>query len=179
MRTLGEAWRWYESATRSIGWMQRLGRKHWSGIPWESSSIGRDADLNTLDEPDIESATSDALAPIHDLAVAVLFSVFESLMREHVLGGMQAEAGALTDPILKDAAEDAMRGVDEGSFYRRVLEPLRLQGKLPADLVTEVNQVRQYRNWVSHGRRGIPANNVTPGMARERLQACLQALGVP
>ena len=179
MRTLADAWDWYVFTSRSIGWMQRLGRKHWNGFDWRTSSIGRDDDLNGLEDVAIERATTTALAPLDDLGVAVMFSVFESLVREHVLGEMRPEAAGLSDPILKAAAEDAMRGVDEGSFYRRVLEPLRMQGRLPPDLVTLVNQVRDYRNWVSHGKRGKPVNNITPEAARERLRACLDELGIP
>jgi hypothetical protein len=81
----------------------------------------------------------------------------------------------LIDPILKEAAENAIQGVEEGSFYRRVLDPLKEQRRVSADLVTQVDQVRHYRNWVAHGRRdrGSDMSNVTPRMAYERLREFL------
>jgi hypothetical protein len=93
---------------------------------------------------------------------------------------MRPEAEALSDPILKEAAEDARQGVEEGSFYRRVLSPLKEQGHVSADLVTQVDQVRTYRNWVAHGRRerDVAISNVTPPMAYDRLQEFLALLGI-
>jgi len=118
------------------------------------------------------------LKPIDDLAVVVLFSVFESLVRDYLIRRIKPEAAALSDPILKQAADDALRGVAEGSFFRRVLEPLKEQNHLSANLITQVDQVRDYRNWVAHGRRETPTNNVTPQMAYDRLGDFLDALDI-
>jgi hypothetical protein len=46
------------------------------------------------------------------------------------------------------------------------------------DLVTQVDQVRKYRNWVAHGRRGDPVNNVAPNEAFDRLGRFLLELGI-
>src|SRR5262249_33478560 len=140
--------------------------------------IGRDDEFKTLEAEDIDAATRASLAPIDDLAIVVLFSVFESLVRDHVVSLIKPEAAELTDPILKQAADDAIRGVEEGSFYRRVLEPLKEQERVRADLVTQVDQVRDYHNWVAHGRRDTPTNNVTPKVAYQRLVAFLDELGI-
>jgi hypothetical protein len=119
------------------------------------------------------------LKPIDDLAVVVLFSVFESLVRDYLIASIAPQAERITDPILKEAADEAMQGVKEGSFYRRVLDPLKQQGLVSAGLITQVDQVRDYRNWVAHGRRDVPTNNVTPKMAYDRLTEFLAALGIP
>ena len=60
----------------------------------------------------------------------------------------------------------------------RVLEPLKKQDRVSADLITQVDQVRDYRNWVAHGRRDAPTNNVPPEIAYERLTEFLSALGI-
>ena len=80
--------------------------------------------------------TAASLKPIDDLAVIVLFSVFESHVRDYLVERIEPSANELTDPILKEAAEDAIQGIKEGSFYRRVLEPLKKQQRVSADLVT-------------------------------------------
>src|SRR5262245_8894765 len=125
MKTLADAWDWYESTRRNLERMQRLGRKHWGTFDWGNLPIGRDDEFRLLETEDIERETAAGLDPIDDLAVVVLFSVFESLVRSHVVSLIEPEASVLTDQILRHAADDAIRGVEDGSFFRRVLEPLR------------------------------------------------------
>ncbi len=176
MKTLADAWAWYESTKRNLARMQRLGRKHWDDPSLEAASIWQDDQFRLLEASD----TTVSLRPIDDLAVVVLFSVFEADVRQFLVARMKPEQESLNDPILKDAAADAVRGVEEGSFYRRVLDPLKAQGRVSGDLVTQVDQVREYRNWVAHGRREREGerNNVTPRVAYERLREFLTALGI-
>ena len=177
MTTLAAAWDWYTAARRSLERMRRLGRVHWDRLPWDGA-LGRDDEFRLLLGGTVCEESELGLEPIDDLAVVVLFSVFESVVREYVVRRLRPEADALTDPVLVQAAADAVRGVEDGSFYRRVLAPLKEQGAVPADLVTAVDQVRDYRNWVAHGRRGKPVNNVDPAVAYRRLQEFLSALGL-
>lgn len=180
MKTLADAWNWYEATKRNLARMRRLGSKHWVDPSLEGASIWQDDQFKMLEASDIVAETTASLKPIDDLAVVVLFSVFESHVRDYLAARMKREAGALTDPILKEAAADAMQGVEEGSFYRRVLYPLKEQGRVSPDLVTLVNQVRDYRNWVAHGRRERDADitNVTPHLAYDRLKEFLAVLGI-
>jgi hypothetical protein len=178
LRTLADARSWYEATKRSLARMQRLGQKHWGDPSLENASIWRDDDFRMVEASHIEADTRVSLKPIDDLAVVVLFSVFESRVRDYLIELIEPQAKGITNPILKEAADDAMQGVKEGSFYRRVLEPLKKQGQVLADLVTQVDQVRDYRNWVAHGRRDAPSNNVTPDMAYNRLAEFLAALGI-
>jgi hypothetical protein len=178
MKTLADAWHWYEATRRNLRRMQRLGAKHWDDLPWGTGSFGEDDVFRTLEASDIVAETTTSLKPIEDLAVVVLFSVFESHVRDYLVARIKPEAASLTDPILKEAAEDAIQGVEEGSFSRRVLSPLKEQGHVPSALVTQADQVRAYRNWVAHGRRDAPTNNITPQMAYERLKEFLAVLGI-
>jgi hypothetical protein len=179
MRTLADAWQWYQATKRNLTRMQRLGRKHWHDASLEGASLWQDDDFRMLEASDIVDETTVSLKPIDDLAIVVLFSVFESSVRDFLVARMKPEKDALTDAILKAAATDAMQGVEEGSFYQRVLRPLKEQRRISGDVVTQVDQVRDYRNWVAHGRRGNAGlNNVTPQMAYDRLRGCLAELGI-
>jgi hypothetical protein len=180
MKTLADAWNWYAATKQNLERMRRLGRRHWADPSPEAASLWQDDEFRTLEASAIVRETTAGLKPIDDLAVVVLFSVFESHVRDYLAARMRPEADGLTDPILKEAADDALQGVQEGSFYRRVLQPLKEQGQVSADLVTRVDQVRDYRNWVAHGRREQDAgrNNVTPRMAFERLKDFLAVLGI-
>ncbi|MBY0521986.1 MAG: hypothetical protein K2R98_01220 [Gemmataceae bacterium] len=180
MNTLIDAWNWYEATRRNLARMQRLGRKHWGDPSLETASIWRDDEFRMLDASEIVKETTTSLKPIDDLAIVVLFSVFESHVRDHLAERMKPEKEMLTDPILMEAAVDAMQGVEEGSFFQRVLRPLKEQDRVSADLVTRVDQVRSYRNWVAHGRRERDAliNRVTPRMAYDRLNEFIAALSI-
>jgi hypothetical protein len=178
MRTLAYAWRWYLVTKQNLARMQRLGEKHWNDNSLVDASIWHDNFFRTLEAEVIVAETTVSLKPIDDLAVVVLFSVFESHVRDHLIESIEPQLNRINDPILKEAADDAVQGIKEGSFYRRVLDPLKRQERVSADLITQVDQVRDYRNWVAHGRRDTPANNVTPKMAYDRLSEFLAALGI-
>ena len=178
MRTLADAWAWYTATKRTLARMRRLGEKHWNDPSLEDASIWRDDHFKQVEATQIEADSLASLGLIDDLAVVVLFSVFESKVRDHLIGQISPQVGMITDPILKKAAEDAVKGIEEGSFYRRVLEPLKIQRRVSADLVTRIDQIRDYRNWVAHGRRDVPTNNVSPVVAYERLSQFLAELGI-
>jgi hypothetical protein len=139
MKTLADAWSWYEATKRNLARMRRLGSKHWDDPSLDGASIWQDDQFKRLISSDIVAETTTSLKPIDDLAVVVLFSVFESHVRDYLVARIKPEAADLTDPILKEAAEDAILGVEEGSFYRRVLYPLKEQGRVSADLVTQID----------------------------------------
>jgi hypothetical protein len=178
MKTLADAWNWYIATKQNLARMQRLGERHWSDSSLTHASIWQDDHFRMLEARSIVAETAASLKHIDDLAIVVLLSVFESHVRDYLTELIKPHADRITDPILNDAAQKAMQGVKEGSFYRRVLEPLKKQDRVSADLVTQVDQVREYRNWVAHGRRDAPTNNVTPKMAYDRLRDFLAALGL-
>jgi hypothetical protein len=178
MKTLADAWNWYQATKRNLARMRRLGSAHWAHPSLEAASIWQDDEFRMLEASDIVKETAASLGPIDDLAVVVLFSVFESRVRDYLVEQIEPQADLLTHPILRDAADAGLQGVKEGSFYRRVLDPLKKQDARLNDLVEQVNQVRDYRNWVAHGRRNAPTNNVTPEMAYARLNWCLAELGI-
>jgi hypothetical protein len=177
MKTLADARDWYFGTRRSLERLQRLGEKHWNHPSLVDASIWEDDRFRMLDAAVIAGDAEASLKPIDDLAILVLFSVFELQVRDYLIGLMRPHADKIADPILKEAATDALRGVEEGSFYRRVLEPLKKQGRISADLITQVDQIRDYRNWVAHGRREAPTNRVIPRDAYDRLSEFLAVLG--
>lgn len=169
--SLADAWEWYESVKKLTLPMRQLGNKHWDSLPWEGD-LGRDNRLRDLTSPDIAERSDTILADIDDLCVLLLFSVFEALVRERVLVDIAAEMPASRHPAIQRAIEGLMENIEHGSFFR-VLESYK---PLDIDLVEQVNQVRKFRNWVAHGRRGVPENAVDPLTAYKRLQRFLDEL---
>lgn len=101
------------------------------------------------------------------------------LVRSYLVDTLRPAASRIVDPILKDAADEMLLGIDRGSFFRQVLKPLKKQKQVSKNLVEQVDQVRKYRNWVAHGRRKRPEHNVSPQQAFERLKEFLAAVGIP
>jgi hypothetical protein len=152
--------------------MQRLGEKHWNDLPW-TGDLGRDDHLKQLTSAEILGFSQTVLDDLDDLCVLLLFSVFESKIRERVLAEVEAEFPPLRHVTIKHAFEEMKEGIEQGSFFR-VLEPYK---EINANLIEEVNQVRRYRNWVAHGRRTEQPAAVNPTTAYERLKRFLDLLG--
>jgi hypothetical protein len=153
--------------------MRRLGRDHWEGMPWDDmEKVESFRDLKGLE---VARKAEDVLAEIDDIAIFVLFSVFEAIVREHVLDDVKDEVATLKHPALLKTAARMKENIEEGSFYLNVLALFK---GLDHDLVEAVSQIRAYRNWVAHGRRpGKKPSNTSPKVAFERLTAFLLLIG--
>lgn len=169
--TLAEAWAWYESAKKLLLAMRCLGDKHWDDLAWEGE-LGRDDRLRELAGSEIVQRADTVLTDLDNLCVLLLFSVFEALVRDIVLMDIAAELPRANHPAIQQAVSDLRESIEHGSFFR-VLQSYK---GLDVNLLEEVNQVRKFRNWVAHGRRGLPENRVDPRIAYVRLQTFLDRL---
>lgn len=174
MTSLDEAWRWYDASKKQIQRMHRLAKKHWPDLPWEGG-LGRDETFRMLEAEEVLTQATFALSQLDDLAIVVLFSAFEAIVRQRVADDVRVEAGNLRHASLRQAAREAVDAIEQGSFFR-VTEPFK---QADAGLVEEINQVRQYRNWVAHGKRGEQPAAVEPNVAHDRLQRFLAMIVRP
>ena len=167
MKTLEDAWRWYQDAEKILKLAHRLGEKHWLNLPrgGADSTLNRDNSFRMLEPQDITAPAKNALKNLDDLAIVVMFSVFEATVRENIIEQIRPESTRLQHQSLKEAAAEITEKIRIGSFYH-VLAPFR--AKEPG-LTEEVDQVREYRNWVAHGKRKAARNAVTPAAAYDRL----------
>jgi len=174
IRSLEDARRWYEAVSNLVGMMDRVARRYLR------EELGKQTLEETLHRDDkirsaatIRDLAKRVTEDLDDLAVLLLFSVFEATVRERTLEEMDRE---LEKPprhlVLKKAVGDAKDTIEHGSFGR-LTESYKA---LDPDLRTKVDQVRHYRNWVAHGRRGAAKNNVDPKGARARLEQFLRLL---
>jgi hypothetical protein len=145
--------------------------KHWNTLPW-GGDLGQVDRLRHLEAPEVLDWANVILADLDDLCVLLLFSVFEATVRERALADVAAELPTLHHPALQHAVRPLNEALEHGSFYK-VTEAYKA---LDPDLVEQVNQVRKYRNWVAHGRRGEPQNAVDPRTAYARLGRFLDRL---
>lgn len=181
MKTLMDAWEWYESARTNLTRMRRLGTHHWNDDSLRDASIWWDDRFKQVGAEHIKREMDLALKPLEDLGVLVLFSVFEAAVRDHLEGIIKPLTGQLGHAILEHAAEKVLEGIKQGSFANQVLTPLQDQGRITPELSDKVKQVRDYRNWIAHGKRE-PRDpsiiNLTAAEAFDRLREFLEALSI-
>lgn len=179
MTTLDDAWAWYQATSSGAQVVARLA-KYWDLMPWEGGeewirALARDNLFRHLEAGQLAKDAEQIENGLEDLAILMLFSVFEANVRDLVESDVRPEIEALKHPALRKAGEDVLQAVTEGSFYR-VLEPFK--SAATNDLIEQVNQVRRYRNWVAHGCRADkkPDALVKPREAYKRLKTFLDLL---
>jgi hypothetical protein len=181
MKTLQDAWDWFESASKNLQRMKRLGTRHWNDDSLKNASIWMDDTFKEVEASEIEMETMKAIQPLNDLGVLVLFSVFEAAVRDHFEGVIKPLTASLGHPILQQAAENVLDGIRQGSFANNVLKPLQDQRRILPELGDKVKQVRDYRNWIAHGKREPRPQeiiNLTAKDAFSRLKDFLDTLGI-
>lgn len=176
MNSLADAWRCYQNARQQLKLFQRLAGRYWSALPWDGL-LDRDDELKAVDPDRVLTDADTGLGYLDDLAVVVLFSVFESMVRGAALEAFREQTATAGHPVVRAVMADARGGIEDGSFYRVLSAYRELIG---ADLIEQVNQVRKYRNWVAHGRRDTDrrTESVTPLAAYTRLQEFATVLGL-
>jgi hypothetical protein len=168
MMTLDDAWKWYLTTRSQLQLFGRLGKKYWASLPWEGM-LAKDDKFKALEADAIFADATFCLEHLDDFAILILFSVFESSVRDRVLSDVQDERYRLSNALVAQIVDDAIRDIEQGGFFR-ILEVFKSRD---ADLVEEVNQVRRYRNWVAHGRRTAQPDVVDPETAYRRLKRFL------
>lgn len=175
MNDLEDAWQWYGDALDSLRRMERIGEKWWDHVPWDQAPWKGDRHFIELPKEAVVVSAANGREHLDDIAVVVLFSVFEATVRLTVLDQIAREEEAFRHRSIVDAIEKAKDRIREGSFFA-VLEPFK---SVDASLIEDVNQVRRFRNWVSHGKRGEQPAFVSPKVAYDRLNRCLPMLVAP
>ena len=181
MKTLMDAWKWYESTRTNLVRMRRLGTHHWANDSLKDASIWSDDRFKEVEAKDIVEETNLGIEPLEDLGVLVLFSVFEAAVRDHLEAIIWPMTSDLGHPILVHAAERVLEGIKQGSFANQVLTPLQDQGRITPQLSDRVKQVRDYRNWIAHGKReprDTSIINLDAKEAFDRLKDFLETLSI-
>lgn len=182
MTTLEEVWEWYEAALSSLRKVERLASRFWDDLPWDGP-LGRDRLLGggDADEEAGPVARQAGLAqqPVDDLAVVLLFSVFEATVRGRVADSAKTAADQITNPFILGVIRRTLGEIDRGSFAGDLEAYSRSKSAEWVNLSDRVRQVRRYRNWITHGRRGKPHGAVDPKTARDALTEFLNLLAPP
>jgi hypothetical protein len=178
MKTLEDAWNWYRAVSEGMKRLAHLA-KFWGEFPWSRGDewitrVERDNVLRHVEALDMKNDAQVVTDEHDDLAILVLFSVFEAIVRDLLRTQLAPEISRLRHASLKEAGKQVLEAVEHGSFGR-LLEAFKLEER-DKNLVEQVNQVRAWRNWVAHGRRPEmrPDAEVRPLDAHKRLSEFLQ-----
>lgn len=170
IRSLEEAWEWYR-AVRTLALDMNHLAKLWDD-PACNAVLGRDNRLRDRTAVQFTDMAKTILDDLDDLAVLVLFSVFEATVRTQASADVDRETAQIRHVAVREAVKDLKDSIESGSFARVT----RAFKGMDMDLTEQVNQVRKFRNWVAHGRREAPENNVSPQDALNRLERYLELL---
>ena len=166
MNSVDEVWEWYNAARATTQRLARVASKYWDQIEGDNR-------LRNLDRAKIVADAKLTESPLNDLAIVMMFSVFEAAVRRLLAAQLERELPSITHPMVLGAVRERLETLKTRSFAD-VLKSFSKGGH--ANLAEEVRQVRIYRNWISHGRAGKPVNNVDPQTARNRLNRFLELL---
>lgn len=170
IRSIEDAWAWYEAVRMMARDMIRLAR-NWE-TPEFQGVVGRDNHLRERNAAELMDRAHAVLEDLNDLAVLLMFSVFEAAVRDRAGAAIDRETALIQHPAVLRAIKDLRDAIENGGFGK-VTESYKA---MDVDLTAQVNQVRKFRNWVAHGRRGEPENRVDPESAAGRLRQYLARL---
>ncbi|MHB1558125.1 MAG: hypothetical protein ACYC61_11735 [Isosphaeraceae bacterium] len=170
--SLEDAWTWYDRVRKLAKHIGRLGEHFWDREDW-AETLAHDNVFRDVDSVDLLDNSRTILEDLDDLGVLLMFSVFEAIVRDQAWTDIVDSLPDELHPAVGFAISELEKDVKGGSFGR-VTEAFK---SLDHDLIEAVNQVRRYRNWVAHGRRGQRPDAVTPAAAYERLNAFLTRMG--
>jgi len=172
IRTLDDAWEWYKAIDRIARHMRRMAANYWDRDEL-SNLLARDSILRNRTAAAILDDTNRILDDLEDLAVPVLFTVFEAEVR----GVAQVDAERLlremSHPAMLSATKDLEDAIKSGSFGKvtAAYQPMDV------DMTAQIDQIRGFRNWVAHGRRGPVDNLTNPERAIERMRRYVEKIG--
>ena len=165
IRTLDEAWEWSQSVDRLVRNMQRMAAKYWDRDEL-ATLLERDGVFRDRTAASIEDDAKRVLDDLLDLSVLILFSVFEAEVRD--LAGVDADRliREVQHPAMLSGARDLRESIKRGSFGK-VTSAYR---PMDVNLTAQIDQIRDYRNWVAHGRRDFIDNLTYPERAIMRMR---------
>jgi hypothetical protein len=165
IQTLDDAWEWYKAVDRLCRQMQRMATKYWDRDEL-SDLLAHDNTFRDRTAAAIQDDARRVFNDLEDLAVLVLFTVFEAEVREIAQLDAERLLQEMTHPAMQSAAKELQEAVEKGSFSKltAAYKPMDVDG------TAQIDQIRGFRNWVAHGRRGPLENSIDPEKAIARMR---------
>ena len=174
---LDAAWDWYLGVRETAAAARRIAHL-WDSLT--DAVVPPDERARLPSGEQLDAAAGTALQAVEQIAVLHLFATFEAMLRDHVLAQIESERTAFTPahPLLVNAMASLDRRVDQGNISE-LLDSYAAGADIKLrELLADVREVREYRNWVAHGSRGVPpiGSGMTAQVAKDRLEDFLFAI---
>jgi len=114
IQSLNDAWEWYLAVRTLALDMRKLAGK-WND-PALETVLGRDNRLRHRTKEELLDRAKMILDDLDDLAVLVLFSVFEANVRVRVSADVERETLSIRHPAVLRAVDDLKEAIENGSF---------------------------------------------------------------
>ncbi len=126
--------------------------------------------------PESLASVEEAKTQVEDFVVLALVSTFERCVRDF-LAGLPRNAASGTTPLDEAVRTELLKDLEFWRLSDRLLAVFAAH--LPAQLIGQVKQVVEYRNWIAHGRSAAKTpTNVVPQYAYKVLSEFLQQAGI-
>ena len=160
---------WYEFALDNDKTLRTL-LKHLPTTPFPTES-----QLSTL-PPAASRAKLDGLRKnLDDMAVVALYATFEAILLEDLSKQCDDEITMSVTPLVEKVKTYAFKEAD----HWRIKDILDMyKAVVPEQVVGDVKQVCDYRNWVAHGRKADKPTYVRPNTAYRRLTMFLSVTNI-
>lgn len=170
---MNEIWAWYEAARDSL----RLALHIAASVPSSALStdiIPRKSIFQSAPSDEVKQKLQKAQQELDDLTIVALWASFEQQVLDHI---EQVVHRTLKQKRKDRLQQRVLQACLKNSRYWHFKEVLDLyKAIIDPQLVGNVKQVLQYRNWVAHGRTSPMPPNIMPRAAYERLKDFLDQL---
>lgn len=125
-------------------------------------------------QEEANTVLQDAAKQAADLAILALFATFERFVIEHLQTANRLLAAGYPEQYSARLAEKFESEVE----YWRFVEILNLfKGEVDADLIGQVKQIKQYRDWIAHQNPNKPTpTQATPETAFDVLTKMIEQI---
>ena len=139
------------------------------------SDLFKDTRFQSRPSEDTLGSLAKAQAQLGDQTVLSLFAAFEARIRDHVAEKCAAlsTAGLSDPPFWQAISKSLQKYCDQPGSSENLTDLFRSRAD-PATL-DSLASIRQYRNWVAHGRRPPAKTSVVPFHAYDALTSFLKA----
>ncbi len=169
---LDPQWQSYNDTQESLALIRRL-----SEVPGTRTATLHGTSFAAMADAAVDAAISVAKQELNAQTVLFLYATFESALRDDLSARSTALATA--------PGPHPAFGLDLATWFTDLVDDVRMDGVTrlyaPAAgplLVAMIGNIRKYRHWLAHGRRGTAPPAVTPQFTYARLTQFLRACGL-
>ncbi len=137
----------------------------------DPKSFPENIDIASLSISDAKESLDSAYTELQDLTIVSLIAIFEKIIIKHIFDICIKDSSLLKDEFSKTAMEYVTKLKDRWSLMN-ILDIYK--SIVSSNVVGEIKQIIEYRNWVAHGKKNNKPLSLSPEIAYQRLSAFIK-----